>query len=764
MKKDRTTAKTGLWKSPVSRRAFLAGTSAVALAGAAMGCTPQMPDTGSDGGTGQADGGSDSSPFANFQEASGALNPQDDSYTSFTTDYSALFEPLTVRGMTMKNRIVKCSAGSDMLLGATDLPDNCLAFYEAFLKGGVGMVVFESGFNINPPEEPGFGLPLRDPEDVAIWKVFADLCHSYDTPCSAQLRGDFSQMSSSKANPSPLDDNDASFPAMTTEQVQTFIGRIVNAAGLLHDAGFDAAELNCSVSTTFGSFLSRYWNNERDDEYGPQSIENRARIVTECIEGIRERCGEDFAIQVLFNGVEENFTGLRDSSSCLRVSEAIQLAQLFEKAGADTLQVRSSTYGNHATAFMTDLLHVPVSGYNGLGSVIDFSQHLDGAALGQFDGAASLLEVAKQIKKAVSIPVGFVGCADPRLAPDLLNDAIANGEIDLLFMTRPLMADPELPNKLMEGRRDDVAPCTHCLTCFASLNRGTPMFCRTNPAITRALSEEMPEGYDPTPAATAKNVMVIGGGPAGMEAARIAAQRGHSVSLYEKNGALGGMMDFASAIKGSHEKIADYTAWLQKQVADAGVEVVTSTEVDADLVAEKAPDTVVVACGGVRPALDFPGSDSPKVVSIQDYPTTTFGDRVVVLGGGLQAIDFAIWLVKQGIKVTVVHEGPEVDLGKHSPCWPKAHNLSWLSAQGTQFFNEAAITGIDDNGVSITTSYGVNFVLPADNVVACLDMQPNASFADTLAGNYEVVVVGDALEPQTIAHASATGNVAARKI
>lgn len=375
----------------------------------------------------------------------------------------------------------------------------------------------------------------------------------------------------------------------STEEVQQEIQNFIDAAERYYKAGFDGVELNASCNHYFSTFLSRCANIERTDQYSGASIENRCRILTEIIEGIRERLGEDFVVQVLYSGVEGDVAELGKDQGCTTLEEAIEFAKLFEKAGASSLHIRSEAYGHHCGGFMPDIFHVPEHGHTGYGTVIDYGKHMS-PIIGKYDGIAGLLDVAAEIKKNVSIPVGTVGSMDPRLAPDLLDNAIADGKVDFYLMTRPLMADFDMPNKLKDGRRDEVAPCTHCMTCFvATLDWGVPMYCRVNPALSRALTDDMPEGYDPTTTDVQKNVMVIGGGPAGMEAARIAAQRGHTVKLYEKADALGGRLDTLQKLKGTHERILDHKNYLIHQLEVSGVEVVTGQEVTADFVQKEAP-------------------------------------------------------------------------------------------------------------------------------------------------------------------------------
>ena len=307
----------------------------------------------------------------------------------------------------------------------------------------------------------------------------------------------------------------------TTEEVQEEIKAFIDGSERYQKAGYDGVEINCSCNHYYSTFLSRMVNQERKDQYSGDTIENRARIITEIIEGIRERCGKDFVIQVLFSAVEENIARLGDNAYCTTVAEACEFAKIWEKAGADSFHVRSQAYGHHCAGFMPDVLHIQEHGHTGYGTVIDYSKHFGGVD-GQHEGYGALIEIAAKVKSCVNVPVGTVGAMDPRVTPDLICNAIRDGKIDFILMSRPLMADGHYCKKLEEGRAEDIAPCTRCMTCFvAPFDFGTPMYCRVNASLSRAFREDMPEGYDPLPAETKHKVVVVGGGNAGRIAGSI---------------------------------------------------------------------------------------------------------------------------------------------------------------------------------------------------------------------------------------------------
>jgi 2,4-dienoyl-CoA reductase-like NADH-dependent reductase (Old Yellow Enzyme family) len=744
-------------KAGCSRRSFLKGAAATAIGTAATmggvfstGCAPSK--TASRAGDAAS---------AGTQTTASTINPQDDSYLQCTTDYSAIFQPLQIGKLKLRNRIVKSAAGSDSMNDSIGAP--ALDFYGNIAKGGAAMLWVES-CNVFTDGTGRGKLTLQTDADCSKFTPLTDVIHENGAYCGMQVYGFWSKASSSVEHSSPYEMAIAR-KALTTDDVKSNIEQLVAAAARMKKAGFDGIDINASCDHMFAMFLSRYWNTERTDQYGPQSLENRARIVTELIQGIKQTCGSDFVVQVLYSGVEEVVSTLGNNAGCTSVAEAAAFAKLFEKAGADSLQIRSACFGHHASGFLYDSLHIGVPGNTGFQNQIDYSRHLNGKVIGSHGGAGALLDVAKEIKAGVSIPVGAVGVLDPRLAPDMVNDAIANGNVDFLCMNRPLFVDPEMPNKLKDGRRDEVAPCNHCLTCFESLvGPNTPETCRVNATVQRACLPVMPEGSTPTPAKTKKNVMVIGGGPAGMETARIAAERGHEVTLYEKSSSLGGMMTFAASIKGSHEKIGDFQKYLVRQQDVKGVTVVTGQEVDASFVDEKKPDTVIVATGAVRPEATLSSSSGVNVVQVQDVASSEIGDTVVIVGANFQATDTAMFLLNRGKKCIIVNSGTAADIDKEQPGWIQVGVKSFLQQQGARVFNSSKVASVGDFGVTVSASYGATEDVPCNTVIECPPMNASKDLYDALSKKYEAYMVGNCSNPSTIADAIANGNLTARKL
>ncbi len=384
------------------------------------------------------------------------------------------------------------------------------------------------------------------------------------------------------------------------EELQAFVKEYGAAAARLKQAGFDCVEIKGATTDGLNQFVRRAYNT-REDEYGSQTEENRVRFFSEIIAEIRSQVGDDFSILVLINAMEENDQSLGASDKFITIEESQYLAKALEKAGADLVQLRVATGGQEANCWATDTNHCAykADGTTGYGTQFDYSTHWDGLQDGAHSGVGAFIPLAAKIKEVVSVPVGCASVMDPRLAPDMINNAIKDGKIDVVFMNRPLTVDPELPKKLQEGRRDEIAPCTHCFHCHGK-PYGEAEKCRVNATTQFAYTDEMPDGYELVATENPKKVLVIGGGPAGMEAARIAAKRGHSVTLYEKNGYMGGLLTFADAIKGTHECLMDLRDYLSRQLELNGVEVVTGTEATVDTIKEVNPDVVIVAVGGAR--------------------------------------------------------------------------------------------------------------------------------------------------------------------
>ncbi|NTW28253.1 MAG: FAD-dependent oxidoreductase [Coriobacteriia bacterium] len=687
------------------------------------------------------------------------LNPQDESYSTFTTDYAAIFSPIKVGSLTLKNRIIKSAAGSDTHSSKPPLSQNSLDYFSNFAKGGAAVVLMDGGV-MAPYGFNGLAGTIYKTYDeaTAAAKVMSDAVHAGGAYVGIQ-------MSTGSLGPSvtPLQ-----VDSLTVEQIRALTARFAQQALAAKKAGFDIVEFKGAASDDMNAFLTRRLN-KRKDEYGPQSIENRSRWMCEIIQAIKAACGKDFTVACLINVFEENDAQLGINDKFITVDESTEIAKLLEKAGADWIQLRCGTPGLES-AVWGDMMHAGfrADGMTGYGTMFDYSCHFGGLQDGKHSGSGAFIPAVAKIRKAVKVPVGCAGSMDPRTAPDLINNAVRDGLTDLVFLNRPLTVDPELPNKLQAKKRDEVAPCTHCWHCHtAGITPKEPELCRVNAATQRAYTSALPEGYVLAPAKTVKNVMVIGGGPGGMEAARRAAQKGHKVTLYEKGSSLGGLVKTASGFKGSHERLEDLIAFLTKQQSLNKVTVVTGKEVDAAFVDTVKPDAIIVAVGGKRDA-KFAGSSvtAPNVINIGSYDNSKIGSKVVILGAGAQAVDLVMYLLAQGKQVTMVHGDVAAKVDKEQSIHFRQYIPPHIQAKGVKIWSESTVQKIVDGGVVIKTA-GVEMTLKCDTVVECWDMLANTTLADALKSKYTVSLVGDcanAGKDKNILYAIQAGYDAARAI
>ena len=728
----------------MTRRGFLGGTAGVALGATAA-------STGLLSGVALADEEATDEAAAQAAESglipSAQLNPQDYDYRSNSiTDFTqtTLFSPWKLGPIELNHRMVKSAAGSATFLNG--FTDELIQYYINFAKGGVEMIWVEYFAN-HMTNYSGEGPDWLFDLDLS---PLVEGCKQYGAHLGFQtyLMG-------------------ADHNGMSTEELQTIQSDIVKTAQFLQEQGFEALEINAAGANIGAKLFSRA-NNQRTDQYGPESAESRARFVTEVIQAVKEACGEDFVVQVLMNGIEENDSSTGNSAQVMSLEEGLEIAKLLEAAGADSLHVRLGPIAQHVCQFAGDLYFVGegIEGSTSYGTQFDFSQHWQGKLVANHSGAGLMLDVAAEYKKAVSIPVGTVTYMDPAHAPDYFEQALVDGKCDFFLMTRPLTVDTEYVNKLREGRIDEIAPCTRCVHCHIMGNAANREsgYCRVNALTQRVMTENGPATYELPPLeGDPKKVMVVGGGPAGMEAARIAALRGHEVTLYEKNGMLGGTLTFANTVKGPHENLADLIAYLERQMEVTGVTVVTGTEVTADLVASEAPDALVLACGGVRDTLGLEATGGTQVVPFDQFMFAEMGEKVTVYGSSCQAVDAALWLQNRGKKVTMVTPSSNDDVDKGQSNHEKEFILPMLYVRGMRVWPSATITAIGDGTITFTNEAGIETTIACDAVIEAMDMLPNKALLDGVSVA-ETYAVGDCDVPFNIADAIKTGNLVGRKL
>ena len=737
----------------ISRRDFIKGAAASALSVAAIG---KLGGLSAPASAAETSAKEPDAQFAALEKIPAAyLNPQRTDYRTADKELKTLFSPLKIGKVELSHRMVKYAAGSACYLSGKS--DEFIEYYVQLAKGGLELIFVETVDFLEVPADTG----EYDAETKAYLERLIGECGKYGASLGYQVSG------------FGMGENE-----MTIDDIHAKQARMVQVAEGLFDVGFKVIEFNCAGFNMPAHFLSRF-HNTRTDEYGGKGIENRARFVTEILTQLKAD-RPDMTIQCLIDCVEENDNVANNPTIMtldtdvttphtkpFTIEEGIAAAKLFEKAGADSMHLRIGPLGHHVAQFAADLYFIlnGIEGATGFGTQYDFDQAFQGAVIGDTSGCGAAIEIASRYKKELGIPVGCVTYMDPAHAPDFFEQALEDGKIDFMLMNRPLTVDMEYVNKLREGRLDEIAPCTRCLHCHSGSNEMNAMFCycRVNALTQRVMRENGPATYELPEAAAKKKVMVIGGGPAGMEAARIAALRGHDVTLYEKRGTLGFMLDFANMVKGPHENIGDLKKYLIRQMELAGVKVVTGTEVDKALIESEAPDAVILAVGGLRPEIEVNGDGSVPVIGIDNFMFTEMGEHVIVYGSNAQAFDTALWLTVHKKKVTIVTPSTADDLDIQQSQHAKRMMTTALYALGVHSWPEASIKEAKDGKAIITIEAGVDMEIPCDAIVNAADMLPNTSLLDGISVK-ETYAIGDCANPFNIALAIRGGNDAGRAV
>ena len=641
-----------------------------------------------------------------------------------------LFSPIKIGTMELKNRIVMPAMGTNYAEPDGMMSEREIAWHVARAKGGCALNITEIT-NIDPLGKGIPGCPsIWDDKFIPGFAVLAKAIHAHGGRLAIQLhhagRGAVSFVTGAQAvgpsaityPPSPGWPMPTEVPKeLTEDEVWDLIDKFGEGARRAREAGADAVELHGGHGYLLAQFMSPE-SNKRTDSFGG-SLEGRMKFPLEIIKSVRSKAGADFPILFKISGQEMTTGGTT-------LEETVMMASILEDAGVDCICV---SRGSYSSVFWIE----PPSGLP--------------PGVWIFDVEA--------VKRAVSIPVMAVGkIGDPLIAEHILKQ----GKADLLAMGRALIADPDLPNKAAEGRFDDIRYCIYCNTCIHSMMTAATR-CAINAEAGR--ESEMPI----IPAKRPKKVLVAGGGPAGLEAARVAALRGHKVTLYEKGDKLGGQFRIA-CLPPMKQEFTMAIKYLSTQVRKAGVKVEMGKKVTPSLVGRLKPDVVIVATGGV-PLIpeDIPGANMERVVTAHDVLTEKVrpGQRVAILGGGMVGCETAEFLGQRGKDVTIIEMLDDIalDIGMFS----RPYLMERLAQWGVKAITGAQVKKITDDGVVVEKEGRRETISGIDTVILAMGVRPVNRLAKQLKGKVaEVYVIGDASQPRMVVDAISEGAEIARKI
>jgi 2,4-dienoyl-CoA reductase (NADPH2) len=686
--------------------------------------------------------------------------------------FEKLMEPGSIGGLRTRNRIIKTAAGTGY--AENGLPSERMnGFYESLAKGGVGLIIVEN-CAVEWPRGTHFvktGLRFHDDSCIPYHCRLTEEVHKYDCPIFIQFIhagpwfakqegvGPQERVAVSRLEADELP-SDAWIPGkeLTISEIHDLVDIFAKAAERAKQAGYDGVEVNGSYYHFINGFLSRFWN-RRHDEYGCDSLENRARFYCEVIREVKRRCGKDYPVATNINAVEY---GLKNGTT---LEEAKGFAPLLEAAGADLIQVRATGYGDYFSLLLPEHIFYP-----------ELSKNLDFGAMDlSRDGRGILVPLAAAIKQKVKVPVACAG----RLGPEIGEEILRQGKLDFIGMTRGLLADPELPNKVATGRLEDIVPCPGCGYCSHSRKGDSPLRCRMNPAVGRERE------YEIRPAEKKKKVLIAGSGPAGMEAARVAALRGHEVSVYEKDHALGGLLPLAALVKDFElQELLNTVRYFETQLAKLGVTMNSGKEVNSSVIQKMNPDVVILATGGMSAIPNIPGMDHRKVIdsaklhrklktALRFFGPKTLGKltkiwmpigrRVVIMGGAIQGCQLAAFLVKRGRKVTIVDTSET--LGEGLPYENPVRLFKWLKDKGMTMLAGVKYEKVTDEGLVVITKAGERKTLEADSIITTLPMLPDSGLLSSLEGKVpEIYQIGDCRESGLMHDAITDGSRIGRQI
>ena len=626
-------------------------------------------------------------------------------------DYSVLWRPIDINKCRIRNRISMSGMGTFTPTTVDQVEtESGLRYYEERAKGGIGLIHTGAYFIDEKCAQGGRTLDFSSDKSIPSGTQLTERVHRWGAKIFAQLscgtgRNGMPQIGervpiSSSENPSFYNPS-MICRALTVDEIHEMMEHWKVAAQNAVFMGFDGIQIHAHAGYLMDQFMSEIWNH-RKDQYGG-SFENRCRFAMETVDAIRSVVGPDFPITYRIS-LDHRFPGGRT------IEESMKILDVLDKCGIDAFDIDAACYETMDYIFPT-----------------------------RYTGEACMAYVCEEARKHLTKPIINTGNHSMESAVALLE----SGNADIAQFGRQSIADPQFANKLREGRREDVRPCIVCNEeCIGRIfGRLTQLSCTVNPSVGFETAMEVKPVSKPT------NVVVIGGGPGGLEAARCAAERGCSVTLYEKDSRLGGT--FLTIATGDFKwRMPQLIKWYEVQLKKLGVKVVLNTAVAADDPVLKSADAIFVATGSRPTVPHIPGIDNKKVIDVVDVHKNGMpeGERVVICGGGLSACDTAIEYGAKGRKISIVEMLP--DVGNDVMVVNKISVDRLLKEYGVELLTSTRVVGITDEGVEVEHE-GAKRVVPADVIVSAFGRSRNLELADAIQNAYptKTTIIGDCMKP-----------------